>query len=367
MEYNTPEFILSHQKEIEEKIGYQFNYHKKLLIQAFTRKSFAQENHSFEDNEVLEFYGDNLVNTIITKMLFKKYSKFPDNKKDPFYLPAFANKDEYFYSEKNEAELSKIRAQYINKSALSKCIEILGLDEFLLLGKSDVTNEVWKNEKVRCDLFEAIIGAIAVSSMKKNMPCTEDELDYEQIENSFFTMWNMKDFNENYVDILDEECEKLGLGEPKYTSDTYSNILYNEKHQYHTNVYIYTTNYPRKSKCIQGIGNSDLSSKYNAAKNALSYLRVFQISNYLEDSTPENAVQTLNTIYLKKLISKPEYNFSCSPDENGNQLWRCECYIDDYEECDGYEEYGIGEEPTKAEAKQSAAYDMIQFIHNVIN
>ena len=366
MEYNTPEYILDNQSEIEEKIGYHFSNHKKLLIQAFTRKSFAQENHGFEDNEVLEFYGDNLVNTIITNMLFKKYSKFPDSKNDFYFQPVLANKNEYFYSEKNEAELSKIRAQYINKSALSKCIEILGLDEFLLLGKSDVTNEVWKNEKVRCDLFEAIIGAIAVSSMKRNIPYTEDELDYEQIENSFISMWNMKDINENYMASLDEECEKLGLGEPKYTSDSYRNIIYNEKHQFHTNVYIYSNNRSR-SKCIEGIGNTELLSKYNAAKNALSYLRKYQISNYLEDSTPETAVQTLNTIYLKKMISKPEYTFSCSPDEDGNQIWRCECYIDDYEEYDGYEEYGIGEEPTKAEAKQSAAYDMIQFIHNVIN
>ena len=142
MAYNTADSILSNRKEIEEKIAYQFGNHTNLLIQAFTRKSFVQENEGFEDNEILEYYGDQLVNTVMTKWLFDSYSSVPQN---------YTN--DFFYSKKNEAELSKIRANYVNKSALAHCIGILGLDEYLLLGKSDEKNEVWQNEKVRCDLF----------------------------------------------------------------------------------------------------------------------------------------------------------------------------------------------------------------------
>ena len=112
----------------------------------------------------------------MTKWLYDSYSTIPDSFKDDF-----------FYSSKNEAELTKIRANYVNKSALAHCIDILNLDDYLLLGKSDEKNEVWRNEKVRCDLFEAIIGAIAVDS----------EWDFKQIEKSCKTMWGMLDFEMN--------------------------------------------------------------------------------------------------------------------------------------------------------------------------
>ena len=144
-------YILENQKTIEEKISYQFRYHTKLLVQAFTRKSFSQEHDGYEDNEILELYGDQLVNTVMTKWLYDSYSTVPQTYTDDF-----------FYSKKNEAELSKIRANYVNKSALAHCIDMLDLDDYLLLGNSDEKNEVWRNEKVRCDLFEAIIGIAAL-------------------------------------------------------------------------------------------------------------------------------------------------------------------------------------------------------------
>ena len=112
----------------------------------------------------------------MTKWLYDSYSTISDSFKDDF-----------FYSSKNEAELTKIRANYVNKSALAHCIDILDLDDYLLLGKSDEKNEVWRNEKVRCDLFEAIIGAIAADS----------GWDFKQIEKSCKTMWGMLDFEMN--------------------------------------------------------------------------------------------------------------------------------------------------------------------------
>ena len=156
MNFSDPQLIINSQKEIEEKIGYSFGTNRRLLVQAFTRKSFAEENEGFEDNEVLEFYGDQLVNTIMTKWMFDSFSQ---------YAGGFQN--EYYYSKKNEAELSEIRARYISKSALAHCIRLLQFDYYLLLGKGDIKKEIWNNGKVLCDLFEAIIGAIAVHSASR--------------------------------------------------------------------------------------------------------------------------------------------------------------------------------------------------------
>ena len=331
---NDVNYILENQSAIEKKIAFQFNFHKKLLIQAFTRKSFAEENEGYEDNEILEFYGDQLVNTVMTKWL---YDSFKPNHQ--IYA------DEYFYSSKDEAELTKIRSNYINRSALAHCIDILDLDGFLLLSKSDEKNEVWKSEKVRCDLFEAIIGAIAVAT----------NWDFNQIEKSCKAMWGMLDFNENYINSLYDSCESLDLPEPEFRQI----LSFNSQYSHNFSVKLQNRNF---QKTFEGSGTSEINAKMEAAKKALEYLHIYQIEQMTEMTTLENAVQTLNNLYLKKLISKPDYNFSVSADENGNQIWRCECYITDFENWEGYDEAGIGKEASKSEAKQSAAYDMICFM-----
>ena len=343
-------YILENRKAIEEKISYQFRYHTKLLVQAFTRKSFAQEHDGYEDNEILELYGDQLVNTVMTKWLYDSYSTVPQTYTDDF-----------FYSKKNEAELSKIRANYVNKSALAHCIDMLDLDDYLLLGNSDEKNEVWSNVKVRCDLFEAIIGAVAVDS----------DWDFKQIEKSCKTMWGMLDFNENYVTTLYDSCDDLEIAEPKFS--VYQNY-YGNNQPFRCEVKL---NFPTSSnnhnqglgiynlsniKTFNGEGNSEISAKMDAAKKAIDFLQKYKIEQIAQKATPETAVQTLNTLYLKKFISKPELNCSISPDDDGNQVWRCECFIKEYEDWDGYNQAGIGEEYTKSAAKQSAAYDMICFM-----
>ena len=87
-----------------------------------------------------------------------------------------------------------------------------------------------------------------------------------------------------------------------------------------------------------------------------------KMEQILKNATPDTAVQTLNVLYLKKYISKPEFDCFISSDPTGNQIWRCECFIKKDEDLEGYDEAGIGEGHTKSEAKQLAAYDMICFV-----
>lgn len=326
-------YILENRKAIEEKIGYHFR-NPKLLIQAFTRKSFAVEHDGHADNEILELYGDQLVNTVMTKWLFDSFRRH--NRYN----------DDFFYSEKNEAELTQIRAKYVRKSALAHCIDILNLYEYLLLGNSDEHNEVWRNEKVRCDLFEAIIGAITVDS----------NWNFGEIEKSCKTMWGMLNFDDNYIDMLQDNCEDLNIAEPQFSvSQTYGNA------PFRCTIRLYIQN-KWSPQTIDGEGSSETAAKMEAAKNALDFLHHYRIEQLAKEASPDTAVQTLNTLYLKKHISKPEFVCSVSSDEDGNQVWRCECFIAEYEDSEGYDQAGIGEEYTKAKARQAAAYDMICFM-----
>ena len=58
-------------KNIQKTIGYTFR-NVDLLVQAFTRKSYSQENGG-QNNEVLEFVGDKVLDLVVTKMLVDHY------------------------------------------------------------------------------------------------------------------------------------------------------------------------------------------------------------------------------------------------------------------------------------------------------
>ncbi len=343
MNFSNPQLIINSQKEIEEKIGYSFGTNRRLLVQAFTRKSFAEENEGFEDNEVLEFYGDQLVNTIMTKWMFDSFSQ---------YAGGFQN--EYYYSKKNEAELSEIRARYISKSALAHCIRLLQFDYYLLLGKGDIKKEIWNNDKVLCDLFEAIIGSIAVHSASRTP--NGYKWNYDVIEKSCKKMWDMLDIEEDYVEELECLCEEMDIDYPKYIPQPV--YLTPSGQEYRCKIELYNKD-GSFIKSNEGSGNTKFVAKLNAAHEAINFLVCYQIRTGLLNATPETALDLLNVLFLKKKISKPEFNFPSCVNEDGNQVWTCECYITTFEDLPGYDEAGIDEGYTKQEAKQNAAYDLI--------
>ncbi len=126
--------------EVEKIIGYEFK-NKKLLLQALTHSSFSNEN-KVSSNERLEFLGDAVVEFLITEMLYKEFSG-------------------------GEGELSKIRALVVSERPLSEAIDNLGLSKYLLKGKGESKNTT-ESKAIKCDMFEAIVGAIFLDGGIKN-------------------------------------------------------------------------------------------------------------------------------------------------------------------------------------------------------
>ena len=58
-------------KNVERLISYEFN-EPELMFQAFTRRSYSQENGG-ANNEVLEFTGDSVLNCYVTKILMDRF------------------------------------------------------------------------------------------------------------------------------------------------------------------------------------------------------------------------------------------------------------------------------------------------------
>ena len=125
----------------EKKLGLNFK-NKDLLTQAFTHRSYLNENPNFdlEHNERLEFLGDAVIELIVTEHLYK------DNPDKP------------------EGDLTNWRAALVNAKMMTKVAEKLGFNDFLLLSKGE-TKELGKARAyILANTFEAVLGAIYLDS-----------------------------------------------------------------------------------------------------------------------------------------------------------------------------------------------------------
>ncbi len=129
---SLPDFSL-----LEQKLSITFK-DKELLAQAFTHRSYINENKSAkEHNERLEFLGDAVLELAATAFLFNKYP----------------NKD--------EGALTSYRAALVNTNTLSKVASDLGFNDFLLLSRGESKDNGGRaRQYILADTFEAMIGAI---------------------------------------------------------------------------------------------------------------------------------------------------------------------------------------------------------------
>jgi len=121
----------------ENKIDYVFK-NKSLLRQAFTHRSYLNENRStgIEHNERLEFLGDAVLELVVTEFLFEKY---PD---------------------KAEGDLTSYRAALVNTTSISDAAVKLGMNDFLLLSRGESRDTGRARQIILANAFEALIGAI---------------------------------------------------------------------------------------------------------------------------------------------------------------------------------------------------------------
>ena len=129
---------------VQGQIGHVFK-NPNLLLQAFTRRSFASENGG-EDNEILEFIGDKALDLAVVKLLISKYG---DTQKE-FSCPI------------DEGELTRIKSRMVQKSTLARRMDEMGFADQLRMGKGDIKNNVSDEPSVKEDLFEAIVGAVTL-------------------------------------------------------------------------------------------------------------------------------------------------------------------------------------------------------------
>ncbi len=128
-------------EELENRIGYHFR-DKSLLQTAITHSSYANDvkKGDIHDNERLEFLGDAVLELSSSDVLFHEYR------------------------DKQEGELTRIRASIVCEPTLAQCAKDIDLGSYLLLSHGEERTGGRERESVTSDAFEALIGAIYLDS-----------------------------------------------------------------------------------------------------------------------------------------------------------------------------------------------------------
>lgn len=364
-------FIMKNEdlKFIQEQIGYEFD-NLDLLQQAFVRRSYSRENGG-EDNEVLEFIGDKVLDFIVVKLLSERYG-FTLSECDDYD----ANEEfDEFACEKNESELTEIKKALVQKQNLSTRIEILGLEKFLVLGKGDIQKKVYKEDSVKEDLFEAILGAVAIDSnwdMKVLQSVVEVMLDPDSII--------CEDDVENYVSFIQEWFVKEYGNYPKFNYDNSSYDdeinwfrrpneikskiernnrlqIINVQEYYQTHFKCWLDLYDKR---FIGFGISKSLARKDLCELIYGYLEendlLHSIRDEIDNPNKNDAINQLEILARRGYFSIPTYKFEETHDKNGNPIWKSSCYITEENKC------FTAKSSSKKDAKKAAAYRMLQYV-----
>ena len=305
---------------IESKINYYFK-NKKLLQQAFTRKSYAAA-HCCEDNEVLEFFGDRILDYAVIKDMYDRFGRI--------------NIQNEFYSEKALGELSTIDADIIKNSNLAEQIDYKGLKKYLQVNNKSER----KNMKNKADLFEAILGAVAIDSdwdisailnVYRSLIAT-----YGKAKHMFLPL------KDNYIDTFETLVWKYQIFKTE-------NIIVKDDEIFLCKFVMIING---KACDIKGRGKYEheaISAAYETASK-LIYLVIEK--QLIENDTYTNQLYLL---YNYGFISEPQFHFEYFPKNSNNtqELWRC--YLSFPES----ENELMTEEIHMADAREQASYAML--------
>ena len=332
---------------VQSSIGYQFK-NLTLLQQAFTRKSYSAEHPEAQDNEVLEFYGDEVLDLYVTKLMYKKFSQIENGE---------------LVSAKNEGELTKLKSAFVSKETLALCVHNFGFSEFLYMGNSDIKNDAKNSESVNEDLFEAIVGAVAADC----------DWDFSVLEKVCEKMLQMETVN-NYVAVLvQQKSHELGFGEPVYQSGAYQGYegdfnLFNARLEPgigftsknpKTGMYDYSVKIGEHF--IVGTGDDIFHAKLAADKKAYTFLVHEEIKRKIQAVDYTNPVSQLHEFVQKKIIFEPRYEFFEYHDSDGNPIWRCSVSLE------GMSEKIVAEGVSKKDVKQEAAGKLLHaFVESIV-
>lgn len=358
-------------KVVEDQIGGYTFKNSLLLRQAFVRKSYSEENGG-ENNEILEFIGDKVLDLAVIRYLIKRFGSEVCLKK--IQDAAWININDRIKTEKefecdlSEGELTRLKQKMVQKKALARRIDELEIGRFLIVGEGDKKGNISQEDSVKEDLFEAIIGAVALDS----------NWDFEQIQNVVEVMLDPDSFIEDneeddYVSLIYEWTERKYGYEPhfKYFEGGVSRSWYTSQPNviYERLEGTYKLNNYKKSCQVMmsmdmpvfvGYGESNNQARKAACRTAYEYLdshsMLFTIKDEISDPNENEAINQLEILARRGYFALPEYEYKESHDDNGNPVWTVKCRVEGFDCC------FVRVSSSKKQAKKLTAFKTLNYI-----
>jgi ribonuclease-3 len=220
-------------KKLEKILGYEFTNIENLET-SLRHSSFINEKNlsNLMNYERLEFLGDAIFNAVISDYLFS------------------------ILINREEGELTKIRAEIVRESSLAKCGIALGIGEFMFLSKGEESSGGRERRSIIADVMEAIIGAIYLDGgylkVKEFILHQFSKVIEAAVSGSLFS---------DYKTALQEKLQVNGDIEILY-------IIEKETGPDHEKTF-YINLRANGEEIGKGIGKSKKEAEQNAAKNAL--------------------------------------------------------------------------------------------------
>ncbi len=330
-----------HIPEIEAKIAYTFR-DKSLLMQAFTRTSFCNEENKnkavkYTSNEVLEFFGDGVLSlAIITVLMSKNIERYEFGIKTPL----------------GEGDFSNIKSRLSDKKNLSRSMEELGLQKYLLMGDGDEKLGIENEPSVMEDLFESIIGAIYIDCGMK----------IDTVVRSVSVMLDTGTYLDRNSTVLQsaknavqEWCadKRRRLPPPLYKTIS-------ETGPDHKKAYTRACIIGERTVGI-GTGKNCKAADAAAAEAALSLLMSEEEKNGISEKRDFDSAGKLRSFTAKNGLPAPSFEDlgECDSSEHYAVLFRFECKVGSLR--------AVGEGRSKGEARSASAKNMLDMFKKAEN
>lgn len=218
----------------EKKIGYGFK-DKDILKKALTHSSYAYEHISsaIDDNELLEFLGDSVIGLITAEFFF---AAFPD---------------------RQEGELSKLKASVSSTVALALLAEKIKLDKHILLGRGEEKSGGRKKKTILAGAFEALVGGIYLDGGFESAQAFLTPLLTPSLKSLKRESFHIN----NFKSALQEHFQKDNLEAPSYR-------IVSEKGPEHKKTFVVEVRYENRT-LAKATGSSKKIAEQRAAQKAL--------------------------------------------------------------------------------------------------
>lgn len=265
-----------------------------LFLQALTQRSYTNEHRDAENNEILAFYGDRVLEWYVTRMLLNRFSG--EGKETPWFLSDF-----------DEDEYTNLKSKLVCRSNLAEIARYYDLGDYLRVGRGSKESET-NSDNVLGELVEALIGACALDS----------SYGYEKKINN----------PRRILESMGMDSFMFGCMLPNPTS-------LHQKHSYENPCL--SNLMPIDSNRIDDvIGRMLDSERFLDEVENKEYIHKDSI---IKEQDFENPKGALNKLYTKEIIGEPVYEMvHQSLDDDNRQLWKCSCTVKGFEtqECTGY-------------------------------